>query len=146
MRRASISSYGWRGTSTKLGVDSVSNHPKSPLTGTTSGSCRALQSHLSSGGCACMEHSSIKRDVIVEFGYFQVSLENGVHAMLQRCWPTSIYLTHFIEYVTCPWSLIHIRFYIYYYYCNYYYYISKQKRNRRSIDWLLYGTSAQTGY
>jgi len=38
-----------------------------------------------SHGCACMEHSSIKRDVIVEFGCFQVLIDNRVvHAML-RC-------------------------------------------------------------
>jgi len=65
-------------TAATLGVDWGSHHPTSPLS-------NHRWSHFSSRGCACMEYSSIKRDVIVEFDCFQISLENrAVHAMLRR--------------------------------------------------------------
>jgi len=87
-------------------VDSGSRHPTSPL-------CNHRWLRFSSCGCTCMEHYSIKRDVIIKFGCFQVLLENRVvHAML-RCWLTLIHLTYlsldFLNYVTCRWSLLTLR-------------------------------------
>jgi len=106
--RLRISSCGWHAESTAsaLGVNSGSYHPMSPL-------CSQRRSRFFSRSCVCTEHSCITCDVIVEFGCFQVSLENRVvHAMLQ-CWLTSIHLAHlprdFINYVTCPWSLLTLR-------------------------------------